>query len=222
MTTLADLADTARHAGWAADSVSLPTLRWNASQLGWVEIATRKGESTVAVMRPTSAARAHPRSLSATYGLDEQPLHTDGAHIVEPPDFILLHSIQPSSTATLLWSESSKLTYSEHPNVSRPGFLRSGLFVVRSGNDRFLAPAYKYSQGYRYDPGCMSPCDERARSAVKYFDSLQGAAHRHEWQGSDEVLLINNRTSLHARAAVDRSDTDREITRIAYRAGPKR
>jgi hypothetical protein len=221
MTNLADLANEARGTGWAVGSMPLLRLRWQASDLGWREVATRKGDATVSVLRPTSAEAAPPRSLSATHGLAEQPLHTDGAHLKEPPQFVVLYAAQPNNTPTLLWSIWSKVTNPVYPNVTQPSYLNGGLFMVRSGNERFLASAHDGSLGYRYDPGCMTPCDERARQAVLYFESLSASAYRHEWTEPHQVLVIRNRRVLHARAAVAEADAERELTRIAYRVEKK-
>jgi Taurine catabolism dioxygenase TauD, TfdA family len=222
MDDLADLAKTAGQTGWAVGSVPLWKLRSGALALGWEEVATRKGDGPVSVLRPTPAEEAHPRSLSAIHGMGEQPLHTDGAHLKEPPTFVVLHAAQPNGTPTLLWSEASNVTNTEHPFTRRPLCLVGGIFAVRNGSTQFLASAFDDRGGYRYDPGCMTPADERAHESARHFASLAAAAHRHEWTEPDQVLVINNRRTLHARAAVDAADADRELTRIAYRVAPKR
>ncbi|MGY5884974.1 hypothetical protein [Modestobacter lacusdianchii] len=67
----------------------------------------------------------------------------------------------------------------------------------------------------------MTPADERAHESVQYFESLASSAYRQEWTAPDQVLVINNRRTLHARAAVAEDDADRQLTRIAYRV-PRR
>ncbi|WP_236825533.1 MULTISPECIES: TauD/TfdA family dioxygenase [unclassified Blastococcus] len=102
----------------------------------------------------------------------------------------------------------------------QPG-LRAGLFMVSSGKERFLAAA-RDAEGWRYDPGCMSPCDQRAREAVGYFESVAANAYSHHWTEPDQVLVIDNRRALHARAAVSAADGDRALTRVAYLVRSKR
>jgi alpha-ketoglutarate-dependent taurine dioxygenase len=217
MDDLADLVKAATSSGWAVGSARLYQLRSRALALGWEELATRKGDGAVSVLRPTAAEDAHPRSLSAVHGLGQQPLHTDGAHLQEPPDIVILHAAEPNGTPTLLWSETSTITNPAYPRIARPPCLAGGIFVVASGSNRFLASAYDDRRGYRYDPGCMTPADERAHEAVRHFESLAGGAYRQEWTASDQVLVIRNRRTLHARAAVAEDDADRQLTRIAYR-----
>ncbi|MCU1615832.1 MAG: hypothetical protein JWO98_3372 [Frankiales bacterium] len=221
MDDLADLVKTATTSGWATGSVDLWRLRSRARALGWQEVATRKGDSPVSVLRPTTAEKAHPRSLSAIHGLGEQPLHTDGAHLKDPPTFVVLHAATPNETPTLVWSERSRVTNPSYPGIGRPPCLTGGIFVVRTGSTQFLASAYDDRDGYRYDPGCMQPADERAHEAARHFASLTGSAYQHEWTEPDQVLLISNRRALHARAAVGEADAGRELTRIAYRLTPK-
>jgi alpha-ketoglutarate-dependent taurine dioxygenase len=221
MTGLAELAESARRSGWAVGSMSLHRLRWQAQDLGWEEVPTRTGDSAVSVLRPTSPEEAHPRSLSATHGLGEQPLHTDGAHLTVPPQFVVLHTARPNGTPTLVWSLYSPLTNPDYPEVPLLPGLRAGVFVVHSGKERFLTTA-RDTGGFRYDPGCMTPCDQRARDAVRYFESLASKSHRHDWTEPDQVLVIDNRRALHARGAVSAADVDRELSRVVYHVGGKR
>jgi hypothetical protein len=56
------------------------TVRKQAAALGWAEVATRRADPPLSVLRPAEPGAAHPRSLSAQYGLGQQPLHIAGAH----------------------------------------------------------------------------------------------------------------------------------------------
>lgn len=38
-----------------------------------------------------------------------------------------------------------------------------------------------------------------------------------EWTSSGKVLMVDNRQTLHARAAVAEDDMDRELIRVAFR-----
>lgn len=211
-----DLAAVTRRDPWATATTSIAQIRSQARQLGWVEVPTRKGEGPVSELRPRTPEQANPKSLSALHGLGEQPLHTDGAHLLEPPDMLVLFSAEPNETATLLWSPSSPLTNPKYPLYSLPEALMGGIFLVRSGTDQFLATARTHEHGFRYDPGCMTPHDERARAAVEYFQDAQARAYRHEWTEPRQALFIKNRNVLHARAAVSETDGNRLLTRIAY------
>jgi hypothetical protein len=213
-----ELADLAKTSTWATGVIEPRLLRRQARELGWVETAIRKGDGAVTELRPTTRDKARPRSLSASVGLGEQPLHTDGAHLAEPPDWLILYAEAPNQTPTLLWSP---LVRSAGTPRLRPGWPEeadAGVFLVESGKDRFLATAERPGGGFRYDPGCMTPCDERARHVARHLREAQTHAEQHNWSEVNQVLVISNRFALHARAAVAEADAGRAVTRIAYRA----
>jgi hypothetical protein len=203
------LAATARKEGWTSGSGDLESIRQQARSLGWVEVAPRRGDPTVSVLRPTEKTAARPNSLSARYGLGQQPLHTDGAHLHRPPDLVVLSAGRPSATPTGLWRATNALPPPPHTA------LRHGMFLVRNGRDSFYSPALTNS-GYRYDPGCMTPCDARAAEVSGYFEQQLVHAAAYEWVGEGQVLVIDNRSVLHARSAVAEDDMDRELMRIAF------
>jgi Taurine catabolism dioxygenase TauD, TfdA family len=213
VTDLKALAAAVLEDGWASGQGDVDSVRRQAASLGWAEVAPRRGDPAVSLLRPAGAGAAHPRSLSAVYGLGQQPLHTDGAHLSAPPDFIVLISQEPSATPTRLWQGGKS-------HSGRTGMpldaMQHGMFLVRNGRDSFYAPALSGSR-YRYDPGCMTACDARAREAAQYLDQQHAEATSHEWAGG-EVLVVDNRHALHARAAVAEGDLGRELARVAFRA----
>ena len=204
------LADAAKDS-WALGTGSVYELRAAAARQGWAEVPMRSTDSALSVLRPQSQADAAPNSLSAVHGLGEQPLHTDGAHLRWPPDWIALVVDEPNSTATKLWrlpTGSGGVPWNA---------LLNGIFLVSSGPDRFLT-ASGDGRGVRYDPTCMVPCDQRAKCAAEFFSEAEESAEDHAWHRSREILLINNRKALHGRRAVaDTTDiASRTVHRIAF------
>lgn len=159
-------------------------------------------------LSPVAREEAHPNSLSAKVGLECQPLHTDGAHLRPPPDVIVLASMAPNATPTRLFRPEAG---------AAPGdAMMHGIFRVDSGNNHFYATA-RHVLWLRYDPGCMTPCDQRARAVSKYFNEAQERAQLHQWtETSGQVLAIHNKSALHARDAVVASDTERALQRVAF------
>jgi hypothetical protein len=94
------------------------------------------------------------------------------------------------------------------------------MFLVHNGPASFFSPALSDGR-YRYDPGCMTACDERARQVEEYFMSQLAEAATCEWTGTNQVLVVDNRRALHARAALSEGDTDRELIRVAFRRAAK-
>jgi hypothetical protein len=205
----------AQKEGWASEYGNMDTIRQEAASLGWTEVAPRRGEATVSVLRPIKASAAHPYSLSAVYGLGPQPLHTDGAHLPMPPDYVVLTSQSPSATATLLWHAPMAMR-SQHSAA-----LRHGMFLVRNGRESFYSPVF-FNLRYRYDPACMTACDSRARVIEQYFKNQLVRAFKHEWTNAGQILVIDNRYTLHARCSVADDDLNRCLNRVAFyeRASP--
>jgi len=217
MADLEALAVTARAKGWAPGLGDVESVRKQAASLGWVEVAPRRGDATVSALRPVTASAAHPSSLSAVYGLGQQPLHTDGAHLQVPPDVLVFICARPSATPTRLWRPNLAGRRSVRPLAA----LDHGMFLVRNGRDSFYAPA-RSGSSYRYDPGCMTPCDARARQVQEYFEQQSSRASAHEWSAAGQVLVVDNRRALHGRSAMADGDLERELTRIAFRIGVAR
>src|ERR1700752_3367637 len=63
-------------------------------------VRSRGSDDDVKVLRPMSKEEAHPRSLTAQYGHEPFPFHTDGAHLQTPPDFMLLAAKQDDAGET--------------------------------------------------------------------------------------------------------------------------
>ena len=195
---------------WALGVGTVYELRAAAARQGWAEVPMRSTDSALSALRPKSQADAAPNSLSAVHGLGEQPLHTDGAHLRRPPDWIALVVDQPNSTPTKLW---------RLPRGSGGvpwNALLNGIFLVSGGPDRFLTTSGD-GRGVRYDPTCMVPCDQRAQRAAEFFSEAEESAEDHPWHRPREILLINNRKALHGRRAV--ADTTDIASRTVHRIG---
>jgi hypothetical protein len=211
--TLEDLVAAARDEGWATGEIDVETIRAEAARLSWIEIPMRRGSGPVATLQPSTIESAHPSSLSSLYGLGRQPLHTDGAHLQQPPQFVVLASAAESATPThVVKPRLGKLLADSDVSLSE---LEQGMFLVRNHAESFFAPAW--SAGcYRYDPGCMSPCDQRANAVANLLGSLWDASTAIEWSTAGQVLVIDNHHTLHARFEVSDAELDRRLTRMAY------
>ena len=140
------------------------SIRKQAASLGWDEVAPRRGDATVLRAPPCGRDAAHPNSLSAVYGLGQQPLHTDGAHMPDRPTF---SCSSPSIPARPRRGLAAGMPVRSGGTPPAPGRFCHGMFLVRNGRDSFYAPALVRGRGYRYDPGCMTPCDARAREVER-------------------------------------------------------
>jgi hypothetical protein len=208
---LSELWSEAKQRGWATGQAKV-NVSLEAAMSHWTPVATREGDESISRLRPTDRGQAHPRSISAVHGLGEQPLHVDGAHMVRPPDVVVLTSENPSSTPTNLWrfGADSKAPFEA---------MCHGLFVVGSGRSAFLSPVLEETRRgrkLRYDPTIMIPADARAHEAAEYLNDAQAPAFAFQWTEPDSILVIDNRSVLHGRAALLEGDIDRELTRQAF------
>jgi len=142
------------------------------------------------------------------YGLDDQPLHTDGAHLRTTPDVVILHCTVPSATSTRAWKFAGE---------GAPwNALRHGMFIVRNYDESFFAPALT-GRVFRFDPACMSACDDRAFEVLDFFAQRLDESAEHRWIEEDTVLVLDNHSTLHARSKVVSDDLGRELTRLAFK-----
>ncbi|MFD3427515.1 hypothetical protein [Nocardia fluminea] len=197
-----------RRVGWASSVMPLWYFESFARLKGWEPIATRRGDPATSRLRPTTAAEANPKSISATTGLNEQALHVDGAHLHTVPDIVVMHSTTENSTPTRIWKP--RLDGPNHHTV------RNGVFFVGTGQQAFLATAVDEC-GLRFDPHCMVPADKRAREAWTLL-TCYGDVHEHRWDAPNTLLLIHNRAVLHGRGKAAENE-ERELTRTAYKTG---
>jgi hypothetical protein len=205
--------------GWAkgelADGNFGGFLSYAAAQAGWVPVGTRAGEGPVSTLRPVTPSEARVESMSAVHGLQDQPLHVDGSHMLRPPDVVVMFSREPNATPTRVWK----------PNIPDLDVdaARHGLFIVGAGRSTFLAPILD-TQGatsrFRYDPVIMRPADERASNIAAQIDrESRRQAQDLRWDKANSVVVIANRRVLHGRAAVADTDRDRKLIRMAFYVG---
>lgn len=204
------LSDAERH-GWSSTAgISLAELHAIIATSPLEAVYNRRTDPVLSILKPTESRFAHPRSLSATYGVGPQPLHTDGAHQIDPPDFLLLSSETRSAVATYL------LPVCVGRHVDGPiGELENGVFIVNNGRSTFLSPAVTAGR-VRYDPGCMTPGDSRARHVANYFVERFDRAETFEWSEPGLVLAIDNSAVLHARGNAA-EEPNRCLERLALR-----
>ena len=199
------------HSSEGADAdATVSELRKLGDRLG-TRVAGRAG-LLEEVVQPHDANDAHPRSLSARYGLDALPFHAELSHRTRPCRYLLLGCIDPGSpaAATMLldWQ-----TLGFSPDEL--DLLEGTPVLVRSGRRSFystiLAPGGAF---LRYDPGCLEPVDRRGRMALALIEDriASASAEAHHWRQGD-ILIIDNWRVLHGRSPSDRG-SGRRLARI--------
>jgi len=203
--------------GWAAHAAERPDAEAVIGELGRIGdlLGTRTAGRAGAleeVVQPQQPGEAHPRSLSARYGLNALPFHTELSHRPRPCRFLLLGCVDPGSpsavTMLLDWR-----TLGLSPDELQ--LLEGAPILVRSGRRSFYTTILPSDQAFlRYDPGCLEAVDARGRAALRLIEHrLAGGAPRsHEWRRGD-ILIIDNWRVLHGRGPSDEG-AGRRLARI--------
>lgn len=164
------------------------------------------------VVRPQTSDDAHPRSLSARYGLNALPFHVELSHRPRPCRYLLLGCIEPGSpsavTTLLDWRTLGFSSEELH-------LLEGAPILVRTGRWSFYSAVLPPDRGFlRYDPGCLEAVDERGRAALKLLEDrvALGSPDAHEWRRGD-ILIIDNWRVLHGRGPSDHA-SGRRLARI--------
>lgn len=164
------------------------------------------------VIEPQGADDAHPRSLSARYGLDAFPFHTELSHRTRPCRYLLLGCIDPGSlTAATMLLDWRTLGFSSQ----ELDLLEGTAVLVRSGRRSFYATILAPGGAFlRYDPGCLEAVDQRGCIALALIEEriAAGSPQVHHWRRGD-ILIIDNWRVLHGRSSSDRG-SGRRLARM--------
>ena len=164
---------------------------------------------------PKSQEVARDDTLSAAYGLEAFPWHTDGAVADRPPRYLLLRSVVASETPTEL------LDLELNPEIAQA--LRRTVLRVR-----FLGQRYRYvmaaSPGrdttcYRWDPRSCRPAVNVEDSVSTLLASAQPSCVV-RW-APNRVVIFDNWRIFHRRPRVEDSEpSKRKLQRLyIYQAG---
>jgi Taurine catabolism dioxygenase TauD, TfdA family len=174
----------------------------------------RAGEM-IESLKPTVQAGANAKSLSVVHGVGSFPMHTDGAHQLQPPRYVVLVCASPGKSpvpTTLIRFRDLQVSASERSQLEATPFL------VRNGRRSFYSTICSRSRPFiRFDPGCMIPQGFESEASIRLI------AHRARevgftlvyWRAGD-VLVIDNWTVLHGRGlGISEASSDRTILRVS-------
>ncbi|MCK1705336.1 TauD/TfdA family dioxygenase [Bradyrhizobium sp. 146] len=205
--------------GWL--SMSLPRLSESFEEdllalSRWLgEPVSGRKRAAVESLRLLSREAAHPRSLSAIHGQQAFPMHTDGAHHVCPPRFLVIACRSPgkADVPTLL-TRFSNLALTE--DEARQ--CEAGTFLVRNGRRSFYASITDRAREFiRFDQGCMTPVTREAAAALEAMRARLSGCEKVEvhWREGD-VLIIDNWRVLHGRGQLAPfASPDRHLQRVS-------
>jgi len=168
---------------------------------------------TVEILAPQEPWAAKPKSLSVVHGLGSFPMHTDCAHYMQPPRFVVLVCASPGTSPV----PTTLIRFRDLPfkplELER---LEVSPFLIRNGRRSFYSTICSRSRPFvRYDAGCMVPQggdgEEVARLVAQRTKEVGPALV--SWRTGD-VLLIDNWNVLHGRGLGPLASPDRKLLRV--------
>jgi Taurine catabolism dioxygenase TauD, TfdA family len=203
--------------GWAAYAAEHSDAEAVIGELGRIGdlLGTRTAGRAGALeelIQPQQPGEAHARSLSARYGLNALPFHTELSHRPLPCRYLLLGCVDPGSpsavTMLLDWR-----TLGLSPDELQ--LLEAAPILVRNGRRSFYTMILPSDHAFlRYDPGCLEAVDARGRAALRLIEHrlASGAPRSHKWRRGD-ILIIDNWRVLHGRGPSNEG-SGRRLARI--------
>jgi hypothetical protein len=204
--------------GWILKNLpnqSVEQLIYISQSLGNLE-ASRKNGNLIDELTPINNFEAYPKSLSARYGVQDFPFHTDTAYWKKPAKYIMLYAVEPGNGGRpSLLMDGYKLINT----LLREDNIQNNLFKVINEKNSFLCNLLKKDENgrdiVRFDEGCMVPVTRRS-NCIK--DKLLNIINNEKpsiivWKRGD-LLILDNWRMLHARGKSLRNDIDRKLFRL--------
>jgi alpha-ketoglutarate-dependent taurine dioxygenase len=174
-------------------------------------ISSRINSSLIDNLVPLYSSDAHKHSLSATYGIDNFPFHTDGAYFPVPPRYMILRYTQGVEPATPTVFIDLNTIENDIKNK-----LKYSVWKVKSRKHVFLSSILSANgEVFRYDPCIMTPLNERNNNKV-YFENILRSMPKIvvNWQ-VNKTIIVDNWKYIHSRPEVKNEEINfRTIQRI--------
>lgn len=129
-------------------------------------------------------------SLSKEFGLSAFPFHTDGAHRIIPPKWLILeyNGLKPSNSATTLLD-----TLDLQNDQVNENFFFNEVYLVTGGRISFLTTLINKTQYkspiFRWNSLIMKKLNSKGNDNLNVFD--RSNSHRIEWT-KGKILVIDN------------------------------
>lgn len=180
------------------------------------QILPRSGIANVQSLRPRHASEVKRNQYSGHYGLDPFPLHTDLAHWMLPPRFLILRCLVGAED---VFTDLLPCTYLVA--VVGMSALRKAVLRTRrrhygcSGLVRAVS-LHREEEIFRWDSVFLEPLNRHAQALKRAIldPACNEAAIRILLHKPGDTILIDNWRMLHGRSAVSTRSIDRHVERI--------
>jgi alpha-ketoglutarate-dependent taurine dioxygenase len=181
------------------------------------QLADQVASIQVERVSPKTSSQARPGTMSAIYGMDSFPLHTERAHWPAPPRFLILRSVGDASDRPTTLLDSYRFALDQklaQELLQTPWSVRWGEVSFRS----WVLQSFSSGKGrwrIRYDRCCMIPFDEAHKGLLDRLEHALIALEpeTHYWEPGI-VLIIDNWRVLHGRGKCTGSDFGRSLERV--------
>ncbi len=160
-------------------------------------VPSRRNGLLIDKLIPLPRDQAHPQSLSANFGVQEFPFHTDGAYFTTPPRYIVLRYADgpPNPTPTLI----CPICNTDNETMEN---LQFHLWKVRSFEPFYASILSEDGRFFRFDSCIMTPISHKQNN-LNQLKSLitKQAVISIDWS-VNQTIIIDNWQTLHQRPAV--------------------
>ena len=173
-------------------------------------VSSRLNSPLIDLLTPLQKQNAHPQSLSANFGVNEFPYHTDGAYFIKPPRYIILRYIQGIENPT-------PTTLCNLTDVSEGDqkLLQHSIWKVRSIKSFYSTILSQDQRFYRFDNGVMQPLNKANDNSTILSSIVSGLPIQTiEWE-INKTVVVDNWKYLHNRPKVKPEEVNfRTLQRI--------
>jgi len=181
------------------------------------EIRGYENVPDVQTLKPREVNRSLKYRYSSYYGMGDFPLHTDLAHWLKPPRYLVLRCIIGSESVVTNILSSSILFEKLGANTINKAIVKLRRNTIQSAN--CLLPVL-FSEGdvqaIRWDSLFLVPMNRRSQKTYDYLNS--GLSERDiiekKLVNPGDTLIIDNWTVLHGRSMVNELDRNRLVERV--------
>jgi L-asparagine oxygenase len=176
----------------------------------------RGAAGRVHCLKPAPASPQLPNTYSGRYGFDEFPFHTDLAHHLTPPPYILLRCIRGHEAVSTRLIDSVQIIRSVGTSLLARALVQPRR--PRNGQRPLMSIWEPHvGQGQlRWDPEYLSAAGVAGEEAMAAIVDAIASAPPLEVTlcRPGDTLIVDNRRMLHARSPVPQTCRDRLIERV--------
>jgi hypothetical protein len=147
-------------------------------------------------------ATRQQNSLSDVYGIGEFPPHSDGAHLVSPPDYLIMRGSRNRKAQTLLWPAVKLLEVLGENAIDAE-------FSVKRGGRTFSARFCAFAADglrLRFNHDTMKPKNQSAADIHSWLRKPDVRPIVIDWEKTS-LLVVDNQTVLHGRGRSEKNDS---------------